>query len=139
MSNSLSPQLLATFRNGRFEEYLDSTTLTHEDLRRPEISCQIARSLRQLHAVVDDYPPPENFRLEVWRCISQWYATVRELLNDPIWSTELQGLELDQLPGQIQKCKEITSSIPSPVVFAHNDASKETLSSKGRISSNNSP
>ncbi|KAI9488831.1 kinase-like domain-containing protein [Zychaea mexicana] len=127
MSTSLSPQLLAKFGNGRFEEYLESTTLTHADLHNPDISCQIAQCLRELHDVTEEYPPPtENCRVEVWRNISQWYAYARELLNQEEWKEKLKPLALDTaLPKEIELCKAYMhrQDVPqSPVIFTHNDA-----------------
>ncbi|KAI9258191.1 kinase-like domain-containing protein [Phascolomyces articulosus] len=132
MSTTKSPQLLATFGNGRFEEYLESTTLTHADLHDPEMSCQIARSLRQLHDVVQDYPPPEeqaqngdstaSFRIETWKNISQWYTYMREeLLTQEEWKQKLEFLQVDKLPREIELCKNYIQKYPSPIIFAHND------------------
>ncbi|KAG2223531.1 hypothetical protein INT45_000851 [Circinella minor] len=125
MSTSLSPQLLATFGNGRFEEYLDSTTLTHDDIHDSDISQQIAQSLRQLHDVVQYYPPPSgddsSVRIEAWKDISQWYTFMRELLNQQEWKEKLNFLELDKLPKEIELCKNYIERFPSPIIFAHND------------------
>ena len=126
MSTSLSPQLLATFGNGRFEEYLESTTLTHDDMHDPDTSQQIAQSLRQLHDVVQYYPPASDdspVRIEAWKVISQWYTFMRELLNQQEWKEKLEFLELDKLPKEIELCKSYIQKFPSPIIFAHNDVS----------------
>ncbi len=49
----IGPRLLGTFKNGRFEEYFASTTLTWDDLRVPETSKQIAKRMRELHDGID--------------------------------------------------------------------------------------
>ncbi|KAL1929482.1 hypothetical protein VTP01DRAFT_1620 [Rhizomucor pusillus] len=122
MSTAVGPQLLATFGNGRFEEYLDSVTLTHDDLRDPETSKQIARSLRELHRVADIYPPSsENIRVELWRNVSKWYAVVRELLNQQVWQQKLKDCNMQTLPSEIERCKAVLDKVPSKIVFAHND------------------
>lgn len=124
MSTAVGPQLLATFGNGRFEEYLDSVTLTHDDLRDPETSKQIARSLRELHRVADIYPPSsENIRVELWRNVSKWYAVVRELLNQQVWQQKLKDCNMQTLPSEIERCKAVLDKVPSKIVFAHNDVS----------------
>ncbi|KAL7754379.1 hypothetical protein RI367_000360 [Sorochytrium milnesiophthora] len=51
------PQLLATFSNGRFEEFLDCTTLTRRDIRDAQTSRGIAKQLFKLHNMVNDFPP----------------------------------------------------------------------------------
>ncbi|CDS05728.1 hypothetical protein LRAMOSA08256 [Lichtheimia ramosa] len=125
ISNNVSPQLLATFGNGRFEEYLDSTTLTHAELSDPTTSCQIAQALRQLHSLVEDYPPPTTSKgvplVEIWRNITQWYTAVRELMNQDVWKVKFEDFHLESLPAEIERCKAIMERFPSPTVFAHND------------------
>lgn len=127
ISNNVSPQLLATFGNGRFEEYLDSTTLTHAELSDPTTSCQIAQALRQLHSLVEDYPPPTTSKgvplVEIWRNITQWYTAVRELMNQDVWKVKFEDFHLESLPAEIERCKAIMERFPSPTVFAHNDVS----------------
>ena len=49
----IGPRMLGTFTNGRFEEYLHSTTLEAQDLRIPETSKQIAKRMRELHDGID--------------------------------------------------------------------------------------
>lgn len=121
---TLGPQVLASFGNGRFEEYLESTTLTHADIQDAQISCQIAEALRHLHNVTDIYPPSENCRLEVWRNITQYFTHLLELSSrDPHWADLWKRLELDQLPAQIEQLKKHVAKY-SVIVFAHNDASK---------------
>ncbi|KAI9318192.1 kinase-like domain-containing protein [Dichotomocladium elegans] len=111
---NMGPRLLATFGNGRFEEFLPSTTLTHDDLRNPALSLQIARQLRKLHALIHLYPPPpatdqKPAELTVWRSIDQWYSALT-----------LHGYDLLQLGREIEQCKAILENT-SPVVFGHND------------------
>lgn len=129
VSNNVSPQLLATFGNGRFEEYLDSTTLTHAELSDPTTSCQIAQALRQLHSLADDYPPPTTSKgvpfVEIWRNITQWYTAIRELMNQDTWKAKFKDFDLESLPAEIERCKAIMERFPSPTVFAHNDVSDE--------------
>ncbi|KAI9314602.1 kinase-like domain-containing protein [Dichotomocladium elegans] len=121
ISNNVSPQLLATFGNGRFEEYFDSTTLRHDDMRDPVVSCQIAQALRQLHNVTTDFPPSDPCRIEVWRNVSLWYTAVREMLNNPVWKEKLTDLGLEGLSAEIERCKTILENRPTTIVFAHND------------------
>lgn len=49
----IGPQLLGTFLNGRFEQFLHARTLTAADLRVPETSKQIAKRMRELHVGID--------------------------------------------------------------------------------------
>ncbi|KAI2470118.1 kinase-like protein [Annulohypoxylon bovei var. microspora] len=45
----IGPRVLATFTNGRFEQYLNAEPLTSADLRDPDTSKQIAKRMRELH------------------------------------------------------------------------------------------
>ncbi|KAG0164679.1 hypothetical protein DFQ28_009585 [Apophysomyces sp. BC1034] len=121
-SQSLCPNLLAIFGNGRFEEYLASTTLTRKDMRDPETSMQIAACIRQLHSIVNDYPL--SGELEIWRCVDKWYPTVLGLLpvlKQKSNSDILEKFDLERLQHEIEKCKSILASSVSPIVVAHND------------------
>lgn len=123
---SIGPKLLGIFGNGRFEEYLPSTTLTRQDIREPEISTQIASRLHQLHSIVETFPPARNETLEVWANIDKWYATITTelipaLSKNETWRAQLEALDLVQLGHDIQQCKRVCHN--SPIVFAHNDVS----------------
>ncbi|CAO0798973.1 unnamed protein product [Mucor circinelloides] len=121
---SIGPKLLGIFGNGRFEEYLPSTTLTRQDIREPQISTQIASRLHQLHSIVETFPPAHNETLEVWANIDKWYTTITTelvpaLSKNETWKTQLEEIDLVQLGHDIQQCKLACNN--SPIVFAHND------------------
>lgn len=48
--------LLATYGNGRIEQWFDAKTLDPDDMADPEISRQIARKMCELHALRLDIP-----------------------------------------------------------------------------------
>ncbi|KAI8637450.1 kinase-like domain-containing protein [Parasitella parasitica] len=122
---NIGPKLLGIFGNGRFEEYLPSTTLSRQDIRRPQLSSQIASRLHQLHSIVETFPPADNEPLEVWANIDKWYSAISTELapvlmsKNPEWKIQLEKLDLVQLCHDIQHCKRVCSD--SPIVFAHND------------------
>ncbi|KAI7892954.1 kinase-like domain-containing protein [Mucor mucedo] len=125
---NIGPKMLGIFGNGRFEEYLPSTTLTKDDLREPAVSKQIATRLFQLHSIVDLYPPNlSSDKLQVWQNIDQWYSAlstelIHNLKNNPAWKEQIdKDLCLVQLRNEIDLCKILLSKNPSPTVFAHND------------------
>jgi len=122
---SLVPKLLAVFGNGRFEEYLESTTLKHNTLRDPKISVSIAKLLRKLHAVgnVHRYQPQQD-AIEWWASIGRWMpateATVnrlRETGADERW----EEIDLDQLKLEIQAYRQWVAKVDSEIVYCHND------------------
>ncbi|KAI7903354.1 kinase-like domain-containing protein [Cokeromyces recurvatus] len=122
---NIGPSLLGIFGNGRFEEYLPSTTLTHRDLRDPKTSKQIASCLRELHDIVTVYPY-DNSKLEIWNNIDKWHRLVMNLLPALLkksdgWAKVLEEYNLERLASEIEECKKILESTHSPIVFAHND------------------
>lgn len=126
---NLGPRLLAIFGNGRFEEYVDSVTLNHHDIRDPVTSQQIAQCLARQHAIIQIYPQPNSDpTLEVWKNVDKWYGLVMQLLptlkqQHPDWSPLLDIYNFDRLGDEIERSKRILSSVKSPVVFGHNDVS----------------
>lgn len=50
---NIGPQVLGTFKNGRFEQYFHARPLKPEDLRVPETYKQIAKRMRELHEGVE--------------------------------------------------------------------------------------
>ncbi|KNE55672.1 hypothetical protein AMAG_01560 [Allomyces macrogynus ATCC 38327] len=73
------PRLLATFANGRFEEFLDAATLTKHDLRDPPTSALIAAKLATLHSVAESFPlspglaDRRNADPEIWATLDKLY------------------------------------------------------------------
>lgn len=127
---NIGPKLLGIFGNGRFEEYLPSTTLTRKDIRDPLISKKIASRLFQLHSIVELYPPSSTDMLQVWKNIDQWYHSlsnglIPKLLEKNInWKLQIENeLCMIQLRNEIELCKIILCKNESPIVFAHNDVS----------------
>ncbi|KAI8340937.1 kinase-like domain-containing protein [Chlamydoabsidia padenii] len=122
---NLGPRLLAIFGNGRFEEYVDSVTLNHQDIRDPTTSQQIAQCMARQHAIIQIYPPTDS-SLEIWKNVDKWYGLVVKLLptlkqQHPDWCPLLDMYNFDRLGDEIEKCKRILSSVKSPIVFGHND------------------
>ncbi|OBZ90986.1 putative choline kinase 2 [Choanephora cucurbitarum] len=124
---NIGASLLGIFGNGRFEQYLPSTTLTSHDIQDPETSNQVASCLRELHDIVAVYPyQPSVHKLEIWSNIDKWYRVVIGLLPSLIskhegWAKVLTTFNLERLPFEIEECKHILSRSDSPIVFAHND------------------
>ncbi|KAL0091650.1 kinase-like domain-containing protein [Phycomyces blakesleeanus] len=124
----LGPRMLGIFGNGRFEEYLQSTTLSYSDMRQPFISEQIASRLCQLHTIVDIYPPSakEARQLSVWQNVHKWLAAIQDVLPDLMkknekWAAELELFDIDLLKEEIDICQRLLKTIQSPIVFGHND------------------
>ncbi|KAI9243999.1 kinase-like domain-containing protein [Phascolomyces articulosus] len=118
----LCPRLLAIFGNGRFEEYLPSTTLLPHDIRNPLISQQLAPRIRELHSIVDIYPPPlpasgeDKLSITVWQQnVDRWYHTLQSIDNIP------ERVNMEKLGHEIDLAKSMLSKSNSPIVFGHGD------------------
>ncbi|KAI8078793.1 kinase-like domain-containing protein [Halteromyces radiatus] len=122
----MGARLLGTFANGRFEEYLYSTTLTHACLRDPDTSVIIAILLARLHAIVQLHPPSSssplssNPDLEIWSQIHKWYDALLVEKNDGSSFSPRKALAGITLK-KIKACQQWMDQVQSPIVFAHND------------------
>ena len=145
----IGPRLLGTFRNGRFEEFFDSTTLTSADLRVPETSKQIAKRMRELHDGIELLEQERQDGPFVWRNWDKWVERcelVIKYLDDQILSGKagparskseawkarglVCGVEWPVFRAVIEKYRQFlmehygsAAEIRKQLVFAHNDVS----------------
>ncbi|GJJ79103.1 choline kinase [Entomortierella parvispora] len=122
----IGPSLLGIFKNGRFEQYVESTTLTKEDLRDPRTSRHIAHRLCELHNIVNVFPPPEGTIPQSQANIAKWIPLARAAIGkiiakDPSKKADLEELDFDRLLAEIDEVHRELLSVHSPLVFAHND------------------
>ncbi len=143
----IGPRLLGTFRNGRFEEFFDSTTLTSADLRIPETSKQIAKRMRELHDGIELLEQERQDGPFVWRNWDKWVERceiVITYLDDQILSGKagpvrskseawkarglICGVEWPVFRGVIEKYRKFliehyggAAEVKNQLVFAHND------------------
>lgn len=68
----IGPRLLGTFKNGRFEEFFEATTLTAEDLRVPATFKQIAKRMRELHDGIELLEKEKDEGPFVWQNWDKW-------------------------------------------------------------------
>lgn len=145
----IGPRLLGTFRNGRFEEFFDSTTLTSADLHVPETSKQIAKRMRELHEGIDLLELERDEGPFVWRNWDKWVDRCEHVVTfldrqiipgtrDSIlsrtgsWKARgfVCGVEWPLFRGMIEKYRKFLTehyggpgAIKEKLVFAHNDVS----------------
>lgn len=125
----IGPKLLGVFKNGRFEQHLESETLKSSDLRDPSTSKYIAQRLSQLHNIINIFPPPqEDIKPEVWVNIDKWYPLALNTISSSKCTEEqrksLEEFDFKMLKDEIEELKyKLSHNINSPIVFAHNDVS----------------
>ncbi|KAF9570286.1 hypothetical protein EC968_002005 [Mortierella alpina] len=122
----IGPSLLGIFKNGRFEQYVESTTLTKEDIRHPRTSRHIAHRMCELHNIVNVFPPPEKCIPQTQENIAKWIplamAAIEKIcLEDPEKRAVVEAFDFDKLLTEIEEVYRELTAVHSPLVFAHND------------------
>ncbi|KAI9096513.1 kinase-like domain-containing protein [Phlyctochytrium arcticum] len=128
-SSGVAPKLLAAFENGRFEQYLDSVTLTKDDIRDPETSRQIAVGLFKLHQLLQNCDGEEEATADpdLFGKMRRWHKLALRAAQECKESHPQRYLELRNvvnvrtLAAEIDELEEKLLKINSPPVFAHND------------------
>ncbi|KAF9978974.1 hypothetical protein BGZ73_007861 [Actinomortierella ambigua] len=112
----IGPPLLGIFKNGRFEEYIESTTLTKEDIRDPRNSRHIAHRMCELHNLVNVLPPPENCVSQTQENIYKWLPLAKEAIEkicakDPSKRKIIDDFDFGKLVTEIDEVyKELSST-----------------------------
>ncbi|KAI0476242.1 kinase-like domain-containing protein [Xylariaceae sp. FL0804] len=77
----IGPRLLGTFQNGRFEQYLNASPLTAEELRDPDTSVQIAKRMRELHDGIEVLDEERIGGPAVWNNWDNWLDRVSRAIT----------------------------------------------------------
>jgi choline kinase len=77
----IGPRLLGTFKNGRFEQFLNAHPLTADVIRDPGISKSIAKRMRELHDGIELLPHEREGGPQVWRAWDQWKENVERIMT----------------------------------------------------------
>jgi choline/ethanolamine kinase len=131
------PRLLATFQNGRMEEYIESVTLTPRMMRDPEVSCLIAKAVSKFHRLELEV---EADTVVLWKRIESWrheagksfksllkrftennqinLVSILNRIKENLIFDEREFLEDD---GKFKKHFDKLVSYQFPVVPCHND------------------
>ncbi|KAG0297123.1 hypothetical protein BGZ96_007674 [Linnemannia gamsii] len=123
----IGPSLLGIFKNGRFEQYVESTTLTKDDIRNPRTSRHIAHRMCELHNIVNIFPPPEGTIPQSQENIARWIPLAKNAIEkicakDPSKRAVIDEFDFSKLITEIEEVHKELISVHSPIVFAHNDA-----------------
>ncbi len=124
------PRLLATFQNGRIEEYIESVTLTPRMMRSQGVSIEIAKSLSRFHALQVEGEDD----LVLWKRIEVWRHEAKKALKMMMSNEELRatlmriksfGIFEDsaffQETGKFNNFFTRLQEKQSPIVPCHND------------------
>lgn len=129
----IGPRLYGTFKNGRFEQFLNALPLTKEELRIPEVSTQIAKRMRELHDGVLLLDAEREKGPSCWQNIDKWTPRMVEVLaaldkqakgissHDIVQSSVVDFLDMITKYRKFLNDKYGASEIIDSLVFAHND------------------
>lgn len=125
----VGPRLLATFANGRLEEYIESVTLSPTMMRNEDISAGIARTMAQFHRLQID----ETSSLVIWKRTQDWRTEAAKAYNSLlIKKPEKQEMlmrikkslileEEEYAEGKFKRFFDHLISLRNPIVPCHND------------------
>ncbi|KAK4157024.1 choline kinase [Chaetomidium leptoderma] len=140
----IGPRLLGTFRNGRFEQYLNAAPLTMPSMREPYTSKQIAKRMRELHDGVELLAEEKDQGPGVWKNWDKWLSQVektvlfldKQILSNSqnlpsgVWKTRgfVCGVQWPVFKALVEKYRSHlvayygnATKIRDKLVFAHND------------------
>jgi thiamine kinase-like enzyme len=130
--HGIIPQWYGVFGNGRFEDYVPSTTVSARDFQSPELRAEISRCLGKIHDMLPKVIEATTWenrdymleRLESWRlaaCLSMSNLLQRNL--DSKHAEMLREIEMWNAfsPEFIPKLRCEAARVGSPIVFAHCD------------------
>ena len=144
----IGPRLLGTFKNGRFEEFFNATTLTPSHLRDPDTSKLIAKRMRELHDGVELLESEKNDGPVVWKNWDRWLDQVEKTImycdeqivcdhhshavrgSRDSWKARgyICGVEWPRFRAMVEKYRRFLDDyfggqkkIREDLVFAHND------------------
>ncbi len=116
-AEGLCPKLLASFPEGRVEEFVpDAEPLTASQFRSPALSTLVARRLHALHSIshVDGLPksatPPLFAQLRAWATRAVALCGVK-----------YEGLDVAGLVTEVDRLEARLLAVASPVCLCHND------------------
>lgn len=144
---NIGPNLLGTFANGRFEEFLNAKALTPDDMRKPETSRQIAKRMRELHEGIELLDDERDGGPFVWRNWDKWVDRCRTVVHyvddekhrqkdsrvrrgSKVEQSYVCGTEWDFFKSVYEKYRKWQveqyggmDKLKDQLVFAHNDVS----------------
>jgi len=116
-AEGLCPKLLATFPEGRVEEFVpDAEPLTASQFRSPALSALVARQLHALHSIshVDKLSRPR---------IPPLFAQLRDWATRAmtLCGVKYEGLDVAGLVTEVDRLEARLLAVASPVCLCHND------------------
>ena len=111
---NIGPKCLATFLNGRIEEFLAASSLTCQSIQ--EESLAIAETMAKFHST-----PCIKSDIILWNYLDKWYqAVLKILMNNSTLHNQLKtSIDIYTLGHDIKRLKSMIDF--KSIVFSHND------------------
>lgn len=115
-SQGLCPKLLATFSEGRIEEFVPGQPLSAKQFRSGAFSALIARQLRAFHSIADVKGLPKPTIPPLIAQLRAWATKARSVCGSA-WG----GIDVASLEGEVDRLEARLLAVSSPVCLCHND------------------
>jgi thiamine kinase-like enzyme len=112
---NIGPKCLATFSNGRIEEFLHASQLTSSTLQHESVA--IAQMMAKFHAI-----PAAQSEIMLWKYLDKWYQAVLKILlnNSTLHNQFKKTVDIYSLGNDIKRLKSLID-FKNSIVFSHND------------------
>lgn len=111
-------KILATFENGRIEEYLTSKPMDYTRCVQPKYISKIAKLAAKFHSLPIDAPKEPS----LWRTVWEWFDTACELeFQDPTKKAAFEKVDFQALKSELKRCQEMCRRIDPAIVWVHSD------------------
>jgi choline/ethanolamine kinase len=115
-AHGLCPKLLASFPEGRVEEFVPAQPLTAPQFRSPALSALVARRLHAFHSIshVDGLPKPS---------VPPLFAQIRAwaMRAVALCGARYAGWDVGGLVTEVDRLEERLLAVDSPICLCHND------------------
>eukprot|EP00210_Caulerpa_lentillifera_P004333 g4133.t2 len=119
-SHGFNVKVLGLFANGRLETFLDSRSLTVEEMRHPAAVSKIAKKLAELHNLRPEMPDAEPRALYL---LKDYLSKVEQLHFEDETKQKLfeKCIDLNRIKNSIKQAEVQFASFNCPLVLCHND------------------
>ncbi|KAL4439680.1 hypothetical protein ABPG75_002681 [Micractinium tetrahymenae] len=119
--HGFGPQVLATFANGRIEEFLPMRSLQPEELAAPQFVPTIAATLARFHSIPPRQGGEKRGRTPFGR-IYEWLDIAEQFVfDDPEKQRVFATFDFAALRAEVKHVEQAAAAASSPIVFSHND------------------
>jgi len=117
-THGFGAKVLATFENGRIEEYLTSKPMDFTRCVQPKYISKIAKLAAKFHSL----PIVASKEPSLWNTVWGWYDTARELdFQDPNMKASFEKIDFQLLKDELKNCEDMCRRINPAIVWVHSD------------------